>query len=259
MSTLEWTTMYRQSSLLSESDGAGDEYEKTYFSMYALSFTVIFSAFVYAFEFVLDKRQAKAYKKTDFPSELKMTVSKIDAEKKSAKDNGKKEETEKSGEDEQKPKIDRLRPLLPQLEEKFEKAQLYGTDKIKFSMFSSTFNTIVALGALLGGNVPFLWDICTSFGGRFGWTETANEIKISVIFFILVTLIDIVISLPLTWVSWNTHLGYCLSTSCYFYFCSPNFRCVSPSCINDDSTLLFTLKKSTDSTNKHQLYLCLIK
>ena len=226
---LEWTTVYRQSSLLPENDGAGDEYEKTYFSMYALSFTVIFSAAVYAFEFMLDKRQSKAYKKTDFPSELEMTVSQIDAERKLEKDNGdKKEETEKNDEDEQKPKFDRLKPLLPQLKEKFEKAQLYGTDKIQFSMFSSTVNTIIALVALWEGNFPRLWDICVSVGGRFGWTETANEIKISIMFFILVTLIDVVISLPLSWVRWNTHILTSTSTTFHYHHSSSKFHfCIS--------------------------------
>ena len=163
---LPWTPKYSQSGgILSENEPPPLEY-------WALALTVTFTVFVYSFEGYLDGRQKGAYEKTTFPPELEMTVSKIDAEH------------------EQK-------PLLPQLQEKFTSSQSYGLDKISFAMISSSYDTFETVLFLLLGFLPYLWDKSCALGDTyFGWTERDNEVKISLVFLALITLVGMATSLP---------------------------------------------------------------
>ena len=216
---LPWTPLYTQSgwsspeefieSLKKKASGSDSDSDSVVgpLGMYALAATVAFTVFVYLFESALDARQKRSYQKTTFPKELESTVGKIDAvvegtkfnkqaapkEKSSKGDEGKTDE----GDDENKPKFDKTKPLLGQLKDKFQSSQSYGLDKINFGMVSSTYGNFEGIVMLMTGFMPYIWDQSAELGESYmGWTVATNEIKISLIFLLLTTLIGTVTSLP---------------------------------------------------------------
>jgi len=209
MASLPWTTFYSQTS----TSGSENELEPTLMSTYALALTVLFTVSVFALEHMLDHRQKEAYKITEFPKLLEETVSKIDAEKETqlktqkaqkaqstnSDENGEnKEETkEEKKEGEKKKGVDTDKPILPQLKEKFTKAQSYGTDKIEFGMFSSIYELVESVFFLFAGFLPYVWDYSVKLGETwFGYNEVDNEIKITLIFLLLTTVIGTITGLP---------------------------------------------------------------
>jgi STE24 endopeptidase len=171
---LPWLPLYTQSGgVRSNSDST--------LAYWSLAATVAFTVFVYAFEGSLDARQKAAYLQTIFPKELETTVSKIDAERE-------KETDKKEGE----PKS-----LLGQLKEKFKSSQAYGLDKINFGMFASTYDTFESVAFLLLGFLPYLWDKSVELGqAYFSWSASDDEIKVSLIFLGLMTVVGTITSLP---------------------------------------------------------------
>ena len=107
----------------------------------------------------------------------------------------KREDSSKSNND-KKDKVDRNAPLLPQLKSKFSNAQSYGLDKINFSIFSSTYAVTEEVVFTLYGFLPYVWDKACNIGAKYGWTETDNEIKITLLFLGIVTIIGTITSLP---------------------------------------------------------------
>lgn len=181
MFELPWSPRYSQTG---ESMSADDQSSMGY---WALAATIAFTIVVFSFEGNLDARQKDAYLLTSFPKQLEQTVSKIDEERATAKKQAKKEDEDD----------DATKPLLPQMRSKFQNAQSYGLDKINFGMISSSFDTLQAVLMLIYGFLPYIWDLSVSIGTeRFGWTENDNEIKISLIFLLLTTLLGTVTSLP---------------------------------------------------------------
>jgi STE24 endopeptidase len=161
---------------------------------------------VYVFESYLSLRQRTTYQQTKFPHELEECVSIIDAQEK-RKDNDSSSTstaalttTTKEG-DKENNNIDRTSPLLPQLQAKFTSAQSYGLDKVHFSLLSSTYSTIEGIVFVLLGFMPYIWDtscyiIKTYFHSTTDDYETRNEIKISLLFLGITTIIGLVTSLP---------------------------------------------------------------
>lgn len=188
MTSLPWTSFYTQSSK--------EELTPTIMSTYAMALTILFTVFVFTLEHMLDHRQERAYKSTEFPTMLEETVSKIDNEKamkKKDNDSGGEEKKEKKDGKE----LDTDKPLLPQLKDKFTKAQSYGLDKIRFGMFSSVYNLVETLVFLLAGFLPYTWDLSVRLGEKhFGYNETDNEIKITLIFMLITTIFSTFTSLP---------------------------------------------------------------
>ena len=178
---LPWTPLYTQSG--DAATPSDDDSPLSPLAYWSLAATIGFTVLVYSFEGTLDARQKAAYQKTTFPKELEMTVSKIDAERK--KDTKKKEADEKDS-----------KPLLEQLQAKFKNSQAYGMDKINFGMISSTYDTLETVVFLMVGLFPFMWDKAAEVGSNwFGWTAE-DEIKISLVFLLLITLLGTVTSLP---------------------------------------------------------------
>jgi STE24 endopeptidase len=130
-----------------------------------------------------------------------------------------------SEEKDEKATTDTHKPLLPQLKEKFKSAQAYGLDKINFGMIAATYGTHCVAGRaihpwqthwwfslfysatptsdvvesvtfLILGFLPFIWDFSCDIGHKFAWTELDNEIKMSLIFLFLTTIIGTITSLP---------------------------------------------------------------
>eukprot|EP00566_Odontella_aurita_P014304 CAMPEP_0113568800 /NCGR_PEP_ID=MMETSP0015_2-20120614/24052_1 /TAXON_ID=2838 /ORGANISM="Odontella" /LENGTH=526 /DNA_ID=CAMNT_0000471385 /DNA_START=15 /DNA_END=1595 /DNA_ORIENTATION=+ /assembly_acc=CAM_ASM_000160 len=191
---------------------------------YALLLTIAFTVVVYALEATLDFRQRGAYQGSDFPRELEDTVRRLDEEAaKDAKEAKEKEGDEQKGEttseekeeldkkddskkdgegddeedDKTKSRVDHHKPLLPQLQTKFQSAQSYGQDKINFSIFSNVYHLLEALAFLLVGFSPYMWDKSVEYGTAFfGWDEETDEIKVTLIFLLLTTLVSTVMGLP---------------------------------------------------------------
>ena len=191
MISLPWQSFYTQTS--------SAEITPTVMSTYAMAMTILFIVFVFSLEHMLDSRQQRAYKITEFPTLLEETVAKIDQEKAMQKktsdsstdssDNDAKEKDEKD--------LDKDKPILPQLKEKFAKAQTYGTDKLKFGMFSSVYNLVETIAFLLVGFIPYTWDLSVTLGATyFEYNEKDHEIKITLIFLLLSTIISTITALP---------------------------------------------------------------
>ncbi len=195
MTSLPWTPLYTQATNSAELD-------PTIMSTYALAMMIVFTVFVFSLEHMLDHRQERAYKITKFPELLEETVSKIDYEKKVMQQKNEKADNNDDDDDdgekkEKKGGLDKHKPLLPQLKEKFTKAQAYGLDKIGFGMFSSIYNLIETVAFLLLGFLPYIWDFSVNLGQTyFGYNETDNEIKITLIFMFVTTIIGTITSLP---------------------------------------------------------------
>ena len=171
---LPWKPLYTQSG------AAGtDDRESSWIAYGALAATVAFTVVIYLLESILDARQKASYQKTTFPKELETTVGKIDAESEATKSE------------------DSSKPLLDQLRAKFTNSQSYGLDKINFGMISSTYDTIESIVFIMTGFFPYMWDTSASVGTKwFGWTPQNDEIKITLIFLLLITLVGTVTSLP---------------------------------------------------------------
>ena len=196
MFELPWKPLYTQSGALGD-DGAStsptDGEATSPLAYWSLAATIFFTVFVYFFEGSLDGRQRASYLKTTFPKQLETTVAKIDADRASKKKDDKKSENKS---DNDKKEIDDSKPLLEQLQNKFKSSQAYGLDKINFGMFSATYDTIESVAFLLLGFLPYLWDQSVTIGESwFGWT-TEDEIKISLVFLLLVTIVGTITSLP---------------------------------------------------------------
>merc|ERR1719223_612547 len=184
MLSLPWTPLYTQ---------APPPAEFEFWGLHVMALTITFTVGVFCLEHVLDERQKVAYQSKEFPQDLSKTVGKIDSETKNVKRRNGSHGSATDGKDES---INTGKPLLPQLQAKFEKSQLYGRDKIKFSMVSSAFGLFETTASLLFGLLPYTWDLACQWGETFGWNEKENKIKISLIFLLISTLIGTVTGLP---------------------------------------------------------------
>jgi STE24 endopeptidase len=187
--SLPWKPMYTQSGGFgfTKSNDEGVDPISNPFLYWSLALTVAFTVVVFLFEGSLDGRQKKAYQKTEFPRELEQTVAKIDAQGYTTA--ATKTDDQTTREEEQ--------PLLQQLQAKFKSSQLYGLDKINFGMVASTYDTLEAVAFLLTGFLPYTWDMAVKIGNTYmGYSLEENEIKISLIFLLLITLVGTVTSLP---------------------------------------------------------------
>jgi len=184
---LQMKPLYTQSGASSSSSFSDD----VTWEHWSLVGTIGFALFVYIFEGALDARQKATYQTTEFPKELQMTVAKIDSEQEQ-KNKEKEEKPTTTSADGEPPK-----PLLEQLLSKFQSSQAYGLDKMNFGMISSTYDIIESIAFLLLGFLPYIWDKSVDIGlALFGWTSTDDEIKITLIFLLITTLIGTMTGLP---------------------------------------------------------------
>lgn len=157
---------------------------------WAMALTVAFTVVVYSIEGYLDERQSGSYQQTEFPEALATTVRAIDKEGGSSSKGN--DNNNNESKDDEKEKL-----LLPQLQEKFVKAQSYGSDKIRFGMIASLYDVAESILFLLLGFAPFMWDVASKRGyDWFQWTEKDNEIKITLLFLAMVTVAGTITSLP---------------------------------------------------------------
>ncbi|KAG7350859.1 peptidase family M48-domain containing protein [Nitzschia inconspicua] len=186
---LPWKPIYTQSGGFNWDGGIGSKSSENDPSLWSwsLSLTVAFTLVVYVLEKFLDGRQKRAYQQTQFPKQLETTVAKIDAQ-------GYKQKKEDS--DAADAATPAEKPLLQQLQDKFKSSQSYGLDKINFGMIASTYDTLESVVFLLLGFLPYMWDVSVHLGQVYlGYTQE-DEIKITLIFLLLITLVGTVTSLP---------------------------------------------------------------
>jgi len=119
------------------------------------------------------------------------------ADDKKSEEDEKKKDDDKDDDSKKEDETDHSKPLLPQLHAKFTNAQSYGLDKIGFGMIASAYDTIESVTFLLLGFFPYCWDKSVEIGNtKFGWSESNDEIKITLIFLAFVTIIGTITSLP---------------------------------------------------------------
>ena len=117
MTQLPWSPVYNQ-----KQNHGEQNHSSSVMYMYAMVGTILFTVLVFLLERILDERQAQSYQQTEFPMDLSLTVSKIDSDK--AKEKTTTEDIKDSDANESSAKkIDTHKPILPQLQEKFSKAQ----------------------------------------------------------------------------------------------------------------------------------------
>ena len=187
---LPWTPYYTQVPVVTTTT------PETSFALYwAFALTVAFTLFVYVVEGYLDYRQLQSYRKTVFPDALTQTVSAIDNDVRAIMMKNK-EETKSKDDDETVAALEKSL-LLPQLQDKFRKAQAYGLDKIQFGMIAAFYDVIETVTFLFLGFAPFVWDYSVKKGNDwFALEEQQNEIYISLLFLGFVTIIGTCTSLP---------------------------------------------------------------
>jgi len=123
---------------------------------------------------MLDLRQRSVLSSDEQPTKLYSVVGAIDASDPTKKSN-----------------------LKSEIMAKFVSSQAYGLDKINFSVFSQFYGLIEGCGFMLLGAYPYLWKMASDLGLKLGWTE-ADEIKVSCLFFVLMTLCGEATGLPLS-------------------------------------------------------------
>ena len=204
ITSLPWTPLYTQNESESSMNVSG-----SVTTLYAMALTILFTVFIFMLEHMLDERQRAAYKITKFPEQLEKTVKQIDDDKDDKDGSTSTSTTSKDANDDDKSasesasksKLDTNKPILPQLRAKFTKSQAYGSDKIHFSMISSLYNAIESILFLMIGFLPYTWDysvrLCSAGGNlNLNWTEEENEIKLSLVFLLLTTILGTVTALP---------------------------------------------------------------
>eukprot|EP00533_Pseudo-nitzschia_delicatissima_P002388 CAMPEP_0116102462 /NCGR_PEP_ID=MMETSP0327-20121206/13362_1 /TAXON_ID=44447 /ORGANISM="Pseudo-nitzschia delicatissima, Strain B596" /LENGTH=494 /DNA_ID=CAMNT_0003594503 /DNA_START=51 /DNA_END=1535 /DNA_ORIENTATION=+ len=232
---LPWKPIYTQSTGQFDWEGgisAAKDADDGSFSplMYwSLAGTIAFTLLVYVVEGHLDARQKRAYQITEFPEELERTVAKIDAQKKETSEDDKTEGDDKS--------------LLEQLQEKFKSSQTYGMDKINFGMIAGTYETFESIAFLLLGITPFLWDQSVRLGGTYLGIQTDEEIKITLVFLFLQSVIETIKSLPFElYKTFNIEKKHGFNKQTYGLFFSDKLKSFGLSCVIGGPFIALMLK-----------------
>ncbi len=243
---LPWKPIYTQSTGQFDWEGgisAAKDADDGSFSplMYwSLAGTIAFTLLVYVVEGHLDARQKRAYQITEFPEELERTVAKIDAQKKETSEDDKTEGDDKS--------------LLEQLQEKFKSSQTYGMDKINFGMIAGTYETFESIAFLLLGITPFLWDQSVRLGGTYLGIQTDEEIKITLVFLFLQSVIETIKSLPFElYKTFNIEKKHGFNKQTYGLFFSDKLKSFGLSCVIGGPFIALMLKIIKVSLNKVEI------
>ncbi len=234
---LPWKPIYTQSTGQFDWEGGisaakdADNASFTPLMYWSLAGTIAFTLLVYVVEGHLDARQKRAYQITEFPEELEKTVAKIDAQKKESSGDDK----TKDGEED--------KSLLEQLQEKFKSSQAYGMDKINFGMIAGTYETFESIAFLLLGFAPFLWDQSVRLGGAYLGIQKDEEIKITLVFLFLQSLIESIKSLPFElYKTFNIEKKHGFNKQTYGLFFSDKLKSFALSCVIGGPFIALMLK-----------------
>jgi len=254
---LPWKPIYTQSTGefnwaggISAAKDSTDDGSFSPLAYWSLAGTIAFTILVYVVEGYLDGRQKNSYEITEFPKELGKTVAKIDAQRKepstkseSSKDDKTKEGNNDSDDGGDKSSIDKDRPLLEQLQEKFKSSQAYGMDKINFGMIAGTYETFESIIFLLLGFSPYLWDQSVRLGGTYLGIKDDEEIKITLVFLLVQAIIDTIKSLPFElYRTFNIEKKHGFNKQTYGLFFSDKLKSFGLSCIIGGPFIALMLK-----------------
>ena len=239
---LPWKPIYTQSSgefdwaggISASKNATGDD-SFSPLAYWSLAGTIAFTLLVYVVEGHLDARQKRSYQITEFPEELEKTVAKIDAQN---------SEDDKNDDKDSK-------PLLEQLQEKFKSSQAYGMDKINFGMIAGTYETFESVAILLLGFTPFLWDQSVRLGGSYLGIKSDEEIKITLVFLFLQSLIETIKSLPFElYKTFKIEKKHGFNKQTYGLFFSDKVKSFGLSCVIGGPFIALMLKIIKVSPNK---------
>lgn len=252
---LPWKPIYTQSTGefdwaggISAAKDANDDEPFSPLTYWSLAGTIAFTLFVYVVEGHLDARQKKSYQITEFPEELGKTVAKIDATRKetATEPDGSESEKPKEGDaddDEHKSSIDRDKPLLEQLQEKFKSSQTYGMHKINFGMIAGTYETFESVAFLLLGLTPFLWDQSVRLGETYLGIKKDEEIKITLLFLFLQAFLESIKSTPFElYKTFNIEKKHGFNKQTYGLFFSDKIKSFALSCVIGGPFIALMLK-----------------
>lgn len=263
---LPWRPIYTQSigefdwaRGISAAKDATDEKTFSPLAYYSLAGTIAFTILVYVVEGHLDARQKKSYQITEFPKQLAKTVAKIDAQMKEPTwktdivDETKEETINNS---EIKSPIDKDKPLLERLKERFKSSQEYGMDKINFGMIAGTYETFEGIAYLLLGFTPFLWDQSVHLGGVYLGIKSDEEIKITLVFLLLQALIDTIKSLPFElYKTFKIEKKHGFNKQTYRLFFSDKMKSFALSCVIGGPFITLMLKIMKMGGDSFYIYL----
>ena len=149
----------------------------------------------------------------DVPADLLSIVRGVEADRKAAakvveKDEDSDKKTNMTSTDEAT--LEKDANLVEATIEKFSKAQVYGQDKMEFSIVKSLFDIIVEFMFLAIGTTPYLWVVCVGYASQVSSLNFfPNFLKFedeeylqTFCFFVVSSLFDTVRSLP--WSLWST-------------------------------------------------------
>merc|ERR1712232_821890 len=88
------------------------------------------------------------------------------------------------------------RSLLAQLKAKFSSSKIYNLDKNTFSFFSMTYSLVCGVGLLVSGFQPWMWGQSTMVSQAIGLGS--SELAVSAVFIFLNTIVDTIITLPIS-------------------------------------------------------------
>jgi len=181
------TTPYTPSTLTSSCTVDLTPYNLPFSLPLPVLLTLLFTLIVVGFEYYLDYRQGGKFVDGSEPSQLFDIVKQVEEEAKK----GKKEDEGKEGDEKKE-------ALSMRIKAQFESSQSYGLDKIKFSKFTKIFSLVETFAYLLLGAFPYFWSKSVEIGGRFGWAEGNDDIKISCVFFVVMNVFGEITNLPLS-------------------------------------------------------------
>lgn len=181
----------------------------------AVALTILVTITIYTMEHYLDERQKKMYKVTEFPKDLEEVVKEIDEdevndendENEDVHEEGEVVEDDCGGKKKEKNREQRKK-MLPQLLSKFSKSQHYSLDKLSFGILHDAYTIIETVVFILMGALPYTWNLSLRMTQKwYPWSnrsvatldsdyESQHEIVITLVFFILTTVLGTITSLP---------------------------------------------------------------
>ncbi len=166
-----------------------------------LQLSIAFLGLATCFEFYLEFRQRRYFKKKELPQALVDAVGALEGDlpKQSKYNLRTRTKSESKGSEEHKTETN---SLLSELETKFHQSQSYNLEKNSFSFVAGVFNLTISITSLALGLLPVLWMAAKELVVVSGYTNHAevdsHEVVVSIVFMTLSSLVDTVIQLPLS-------------------------------------------------------------
>jgi len=183
----------------------------TYAVPNVMIYSLLFTLVIGVWECFLKLRQLSCYKIKTIPETLLNVIA--DVEKDRAEEAAKVKKEGNGGEDdgEKSNMADNSNfansstvgdnNLVIQTKEKFDKAQSYGLDKMRFDIFQSIFSLVLEFVCVVWGYLPFLWDHAAALVERWSSSRVISwfddkEIVVTAAFFVIYSIVELIQGLP---------------------------------------------------------------